>query len=245
MHRDVDASRRNLPAREMYRARADVEGGDVGGALLGRGDRHNAAAGAQVGDAAVARQPGLVHDVDQQFGIFLRRINAVCDDRCIPVGVGTGQRRPFEGFSYWSSSGLMPHIGVVKTSATGLLYPQSVTPERVRSPRMARATRSACRYGTRRHSTSNKQCNACRRRKDGTLSSGFVRRSAPRRPPRRRAHSPASPCHPPALVLGPGPAALRLLGAFVVVDSLYRESLPTPFTATRCAASPAAIPPPP
>ena len=84
----------------------------------------------------------------------------------IQVGVGACHKSAFEGFSYWSSSGLMPHIGVVKTSATGLLYPQSVTPERVRSPRMARATRSACRYGTRRHSTSNKQCNACRRRKD-------------------------------------------------------------------------------
>ena len=64
--------------RAKWTARGhDVEGGDLRRPLLGCGDRDNAAARAQVGDPAAARQAGLIHDVDQQLGVFLRRIDAL------------------------------------------------------------------------------------------------------------------------------------------------------------------------
>ena len=96
MNRNVHPCQRNLLACIVDRAWADVEGGDLRRPLLGCRDRHDTAAGTQVGDAAAACQPGLLHDVDQQLGVFLRRIDAVGDNGYIQVGVGGGQHRPFQ-----------------------------------------------------------------------------------------------------------------------------------------------------
>ena len=96
MNLDVDVrDDRPLP-RGMDRTRADVERSDLRRAVLGGRDRGDTAAGAQVGDSTSARQPSLIHDVDQQLRVFLRGVDAFGDDRFFPVGVGSGQRRPFE-----------------------------------------------------------------------------------------------------------------------------------------------------
>ena len=130
----------------MYRTGTDVERGDLRGALLGGGDRHDAAARAQVGDPAPARQPGLLHDVDQQLGVFLRRVDAVGDDRCIPVVVCSGQRRPFDRVQRLASSGLMPRIGAAKPSPPVLRIAFGHTTSVQISERTARAPRD-CRCG--------------------------------------------------------------------------------------------------
>ena len=72
----------------MHGTGTDVERGDRRGALRSGGDRHHTAAGAQVGDPAPMRQPGLLQDIDEQPGVFLGGVHALCRDHDVAlVGV--------------------------------------------------------------------------------------------------------------------------------------------------------------
>ena len=59
------------------------------GPLIGRGDRDDATAGAQVGDAVPGRQPGARQHIDEQMGVMLWGIHALRGDRSV-AGVDVG-----------------------------------------------------------------------------------------------------------------------------------------------------------
>lgn len=88
MHGDVGAGGSGVGPRTADGAWADIETRDRSGALLVRRDRHDPAAGAEIGDAAALGQSRLFHDVDEQLGVFLRGINTFGERWDIQVGVG-------------------------------------------------------------------------------------------------------------------------------------------------------------
>ena len=78
VHVDVDADRQSVHARTPDGLRTHVERGDLRRSLLARRDGHHPTAGAQVGYPTTERQPALLHHVDEELGVRLRGVNALC-----------------------------------------------------------------------------------------------------------------------------------------------------------------------
>ena len=77
----VDADRQSVDARTPDGLRTHIERGDLRRSLLARRDGDNPTSGAQVGYATTARQPGLLHHVNEELGVFLRGVNALHRDQ--------------------------------------------------------------------------------------------------------------------------------------------------------------------
>ena len=77
MHVHVDADRQSVDPRTPDGLRTHIERGDLRRSLLGRRDGDNPTPGAQVGYPTTARQPALLHHVNEELGVFLRGVNAL------------------------------------------------------------------------------------------------------------------------------------------------------------------------
>ena len=107
VHIHVHGCAHRVDACAAHGTGTDVERGDRRGTLLSGGDRHHTAAGAQVGHPAPNRQPGLLHHIDEQPGVFL---GAYTPSAATTPSRSSGMRwshRPFDSAWLWSDSAVV------------------------------------------------------------------------------------------------------------------------------------------